>query len=86
MADDYFDATRRLASHKTGETVEQIDSAMPGRFALYGLDKRSQILAEIDRTTPTGELPIEELESAMWKADLRRRLGEMHDALRKAGR
>jgi hypothetical protein len=83
---DYFERTRSLAGHKTGESAEQIDAAMPGRFAMYGLSKRSAILDEIDRTTPTGEMQIEDLRKNMERADLRRRLGEIHAQLRSRGR
>ena len=58
---------------------------MPGRFALYGVRKRAAILDAID-AAPKGELDEEEMRSAFDKAELRHRLGEVHEALLKVGR
>jgi hypothetical protein len=86
MADDYLDNWRSLAEKTTGETPEQIDDGIPVRFALFGLHKRAAMLAEIDRSMSKGDLEEEDIRSAMSKADLRHRLGEIHDQLRKRGR
>lgn len=91
MTDDrnYIDRARSLAEKLTGETREQVDAELPIKFALHGLERRAQILDEIDRTMPNGE--IDELDHAQVrdefdKLQLRHRLYEIHETLRKAGR
>jgi hypothetical protein len=88
MADerDYLDKSRDLAGHMTGETRDEINDLMPARFALYGLHKRASILDAIDSSTAKGDMEIEDLRGAMEKADLRRRLGDIHNQLRSRGR
>jgi hypothetical protein len=82
---DYLDKTRSYAQKVTGDSPETVDEVMPARFMLYGLRKRAAILDSID-AAPRGDLDIEEAREAFDKAELRHRLGEIHDALRKAGR
>jgi hypothetical protein len=88
MADerDYIDQTRSYAGKVTGGSPETVDAMMPSQFALYGLRKRAAILDAID-AAPQGDLEEEaEMRAAFEKVELRRRLGEVHETLRKAGR
>jgi hypothetical protein len=82
---DYLDKTRSYAQKITGDSPETVDEMMPAQFVLYGLRKRSLILDSIDASM-TGDLGEEEAHAALEKVELRRRLGEVHEQLRKAGR
>jgi hypothetical protein len=82
---DYLDRSRSYTQKITGGSQEAAHELMPAQFVLYGLRKRAAILDAID-AAPQDELDIEEAREAFDKAELRHRLGEIHDALRKAGR
>jgi hypothetical protein len=89
MADDtrdYIDKSRAWGALTAGHSAEEADDLAPSRFALMGMQKRAAVLDAIDASASKGELPIEDLRSAMSKADLRHRLGQIHAQLRSRGR
>jgi hypothetical protein len=83
---DYIDRSRSLAEKLSGESPDEVDEHMPSTFALYSARRRSEILESIEASTPTGELELEDLDKAMRKADLRKRLEEVHAQLRRINR
>jgi hypothetical protein len=80
---NYIEKTQNLWKLRTGEagSVEDLTTT----FALHGFAKRIQILDQMD-AEPRGELELEDLKDAMERADIRHRLGALHEQLRKAGR
>jgi hypothetical protein len=54
---------------------------------MYGARRRVQILDQLAaENASSGELELEDVRTAMETADLRHRLGEVHERLRKIGR
>jgi len=82
---DYITRTKNLQKLATGEEPTADDVA--SKFALHGLRKRVEILQAID-DEPQDEIGFEEhaMRRALDRAEVRRRLGEVHDALRRSGR
>jgi hypothetical protein len=87
MSEDFIDRTRDYARKVSGETNEQIDAALPAKFAQYSPMKRAMMLSEIERTAPEA---VDFEESAMRKAADRAQLvGELnatHQRLLRIGR
>jgi hypothetical protein len=84
MDDDketYLERTQRLSQLRG--TGELSNDDMVGRFALYAPDKRIEVLELIDRDLRSGSSDLRRTASEL---TTRRRLGEMHVALTKAGR
>ena len=81
----YIEKTQNLWKLRTGDegSVEDMTTA----FALHGFAKRIQILDQFD-AEPQDEIGFEEhaMRRALDRAEVRRRLGEVHDALRRSGR
>jgi hypothetical protein len=82
---DYIDRTRSLAEKLSGESTDEVDENLPTVFALYGARKRAEILESIDASTPD-ELGLEDADEALRKAELRRRLHDVNNHLRKINR
>jgi hypothetical protein len=83
---DYIDRSRSLAEKLTGESSpEQIDESLVPHFALYSARRRAEILDSID-AAPKSDVEEEDARAAFDKVILRRRLGEVHEQLRKAAR
>jgi hypothetical protein len=82
MAKDYLDHIQNLAQTAYGEDVMPDDIAQS--FALYGPEKRVATLRDfdeaLDRDQPASLRRYAELTS------LRRKMGHIHETLRKAGR
>jgi hypothetical protein len=79
----YLDQAINLAELNTGE--KPTPESLAARFALHGHAKRVQILDAMD-AEPKEELGLEDLGEAMEKAEIRKRCGDVHELLRKAGR
>lgn len=81
MSDDYLERTQNLAQLRG--LGELNDSDYVGNFALYGRERRIEILQAIDKdlTEPSDDL---RKTTDSWRT--RQRLGEAHDALLKADR
>jgi hypothetical protein len=85
MSDErnYIEKTQNLWKLRTGETGSVED--LTAQFALHGFAKRIVILDQWD-AEPRDEIELNDLRDAMERADIRHRLGEVHEQLRKAGR
>jgi hypothetical protein len=84
MSQDYISRTKTLQQLSTGESPSTDDIA--GKFALHGLRRRVEILAQID-SEEQPELETEsEMRAALGRVEIRNRLGQVHEALRKSGR
>ena len=81
---DYITRTKNLQKLATGEEPTVDDIA--GKFALHGLRARVDILHAMDNEPQPDLLEENEIRAALERAEIRRRLGEVHDALRKSGR
>jgi hypothetical protein len=80
---NYIEKTQNLWKLRTGDVGSVED--MTAQFALHGFAKRISILDQMD-AEPRDEIGLNELRDAMERADIRHRLGEVHEQLRKAGR
>jgi hypothetical protein len=83
----YLEKTRNIARLTSGDSSDIVNELLPSHFAMYGARRRVQILDQIDaENASSGELELEDMRSAMERADLRQKLGETHERLRKIGR
>jgi hypothetical protein len=80
---NYIEKTQNLWKLRTGDAGSVED--LTAQFAIHGFAKRIQILDQID-AEPGDEIELSNLRDAMERADIRHRLGEVHEQLRKAGR
>ena len=80
----YIEKTQNLWKLRTGDegSVEDMTAA----FALHGFAKRIHILDQFDAEPQPDLLEENEIRAALERVEIRRRLGEVHDALRKSGR
>jgi hypothetical protein len=83
---DYIDRSRTVGALSSDDAPEQIDENLVTRFALYGHDKRVQILEEMERTASRGDMEVENLREEMTRANMRHRMLDLHHQLRKRGR
>ena len=81
---DYITRTKNLQKLATGEEPTVDDIA--GKFALHGLRARVDILQAIDQEPQPDLVEENEIRAALERADIRHRLGALHEQLRKAGR
>ena len=81
---DYITRTKNLQKLATGEEPTVDDIA--GKFALHGLRARVDILQAMDNEPQPDLLEENEIRAALERAEIRSRLGLVHEALRKSGR
>ena len=81
---DYITRTMNLQELATGEKPTAGDVA--SKFALHGLRRRVEILHAIDQEPQPDLLEENEIRAALERAEIRNRLGQVHEALRKSGR
>ncbi len=83
---DYLDMWKSYAQNETGDDS---DETLIKNFMTNGQRKRSEILDNIDGTLSKDTFDEEDgvgIREAFNKLNLRHRLGEIHETLRKAGR
>jgi hypothetical protein len=81
---DYISKTINLQELATGQRPSVDDVA--SKFALHGLRRRVEILHAIDQEPQDDLVEENEIRAALERAEIRRRLEEVHDALRRSGR
>ena len=81
---DYITRTKNLQKLATGEEPTVDDIA--GKFALHGLRARVDILHAMDNEPQPDLLEENEIRAALERVEIRRRLGEVHEMLRRGNR